>query len=54
MLTSDNLLITYLDAIQSFNIYCTLVSVFSSASGACKPLAAPTDGQINCGDSTIF
>uniref|UniRef100_A0A8W8MXH9 EGF-like domain-containing protein n=1 Tax=Magallana gigas TaxID=29159 RepID=A0A8W8MXH9_MAGGI len=22
--------------------------------GACKPLAAPTDGQINCGDSTIF
>ncbi|XP_078321460.1 uncharacterized protein LOC111111901 [Crassostrea virginica] len=23
-------------------------------SGACKPLAAPTDGQINCGSSTIF
>ncbi|XP_062579584.1 uncharacterized protein LOC134241561 [Saccostrea cucullata] len=23
-------------------------------SGACKPLAAPTNGQINCGDSTIF
>ncbi|XP_055995847.1 uncharacterized protein LOC125647484 [Ostrea edulis] len=25
-----------------------------SLSGACKPLAPPTDGQINCGDSTIF